>query len=98
MAATDTAIVCTCTNERRRADLSVTKTNTPGVSGEVDQATDAVMAGATSYVVTAGNAGPHAAHGAVVRDLPGANLSGCAATACTASGGAVAFTVRCTVH
>lgn len=98
MAATDTAIVCTCTNERRRADLSVTKTNTPGVSGEVDQATDAVMAGATSYVVTARNAGPHAAHGAVVRDLPGANLSGCAATACTASGGAVAFTVRCTVH
>lgn len=84
----DVAIVCTFTNEIHRADLVLTKTNTPGENSEQDQADDSVVSGATTaYAITVTNNGPHAAHGAVLRDPAGSGLS-CTTATCTASGGA----------
>jgi hypothetical protein len=83
------AAVCTYTNTLISANLSITKTNTPGTNGEIDQAGDTLLSGgATTYIVTARNTGPASANGAVVRDQPAAGLSGCAVTACNATGGA----------
>lgn len=85
----DTEVVCTLTNTRLGADLSITKTNTPGVNGDVDQAADTVVSGATTtYTVTARNNGPGAANGAIVNDTPASGLTGCAVTGCTATNGA----------
>ncbi|KRA16123.1 DUF11 domain-containing protein [Lysobacter sp. Root604] len=79
VAAADTAIVCTYTNTRRSADLSVAKTNGASL----------LTAGSTTtYTVTVRNQGPDAAHGAVVRDTPGAQLSGCTVIACAPIGAA----------
>ena len=86
--AADGAIVCTFTNTIHKADLSITKTNTPGINGEVDQASDVLVSGnATSYTITLSNAGPQAGDGAVLHDTPGANLV-CTTATCSATGGA----------
>ena len=70
------------------ADLSVTKTNTPGVNGDVDQTTDTVTSGtATTYTITVRNSGPGAANGTVVTDPATASLT-CTTATCTATGGA----------
>ena len=83
---TDTT--CTFTNVRRTADLRITKTNTPGVNGEVDQLGDTVVSGtAATYTITATNQGPHSADGTVLSDPLPSNLT-CATATCTASGGA----------
>ncbi len=61
------------------AALSVSKDN--GVSG--------VAAGSnTIYTVTFTNSGPSDASGALIRDIPSANLINCAVLSCTGSGGA----------
>ena len=71
-----------------KADIRITKTNTPGVNGEVDQAADTVASGATvPYTIVATNAGPKPADGAVLADPAPTNLL-CATATCTASGGA----------
>ena len=71
-----------------KADVRVTKTNTPGVNGDVDQAADTVASGATvPYTIVASNAGPQPANGAVLTDPAPTNLV-CTTATCTASGGA----------
>lgn len=76
----DTVIVCTIVNTRRQADLRITKTNTPGVNGNVDQTGDTATSGASStYTLTVTNAGPDAVTGAVVSDTPVTGLT-CPAT------------------
>jgi len=53
----------------KQVDLSLTKTNTPGVNGEVDQAVDTLTSGdTTTYVVTVTNNGPDSVAGALVTD------------------------------
>lgn len=80
-------IVCTVTNSRRLADLRVTKTNTPGINGEADQAADVLISGtSTSYTITVTNLGPDGADGVRVRDQP-TNVA-CATASCSASAGA----------
>lgn len=72
------------------ADLTITKTNTPGANGEVDQSDDTVTSGsATTYTLVVGNKGPSPANNAVARDTPGAGLSDCVATCTSTTGGAV---------
>lgn len=62
------------------ADISITKTNTPGVNAEVDQASDTVIKGAsTTYTITVSNGGPGTITGAVVTDTIGTGLT-CAPT------------------
>ncbi len=62
------------------ADLSVTKTNTPGVNGDVDQANDSVTTGSTTtYTLTVQNNGLDPALGPLVRDTVGTGLT-CTAT------------------
>jgi len=57
-------------------DLVITKTNTPGVNGEVDQASDTLTSGATTtYTLTVTNNGPDSVTGAVVTDTPTAGLT-----------------------
>jgi uncharacterized repeat protein (TIGR01451 family) len=82
-------LTCTFTNTRNAAaDLRLSKTNTPGQNGEVDQAADTVVSGtATTYTITVTNLGPDAANGAVVTDPAPTNLS-CATATCAAAGGA----------
>ncbi|MGL4178543.1 MAG: hypothetical protein ACRCSN_20995, partial [Dermatophilaceae bacterium] len=71
-----------------KSDLRITKTNTPGVNGDVDLPSDTVAAGGiTAYTVTVSNAGPKPANGAVLRDAATAGLS-CTTATCVASGGA----------
>ncbi len=82
-------LTCTFTNTRNpQADLRVTKTNTPGVNGDVDQAADTVVSGATAnYSIVATNLGPNAANGAVLTDPAPTGLT-CSTASCTAAGGA----------
>lgn len=81
-------LLCSVTNTRRVADLSITKTNTPA-AGANDQAGDSVARGAaTVYSIVASNAGPDAADGAVIRDTPVSGLI-CATVTCSAAAGAV---------
>lgn len=82
-------LTCTFTNVRNaQADLRLTKTNTPGVNAEVDQAADTVVSGSTvSYRITVTNLGPDAADGSVVTDPAPTNLT-CSTASCTATGGA----------
>ena len=62
------------------ADLLITKTNTPGVNGNVDQASDSVNSGGTTtYTLTVINNGPDMVTGALVTDTPGSGLT-CPAT------------------
>ncbi len=68
-------IVCVFTNVGG-SDLSITKTNTPGVNGNVDQASDTVTSGASNtYTIVVTNSGPAAVTGAAVRD-PAATRTG----------------------
>lgn len=82
-------LTCTFSNARNnQADLRLTKTNTPGLNGEVDQAIDSVVSGTTtSYTLTVTNLGPDGADGAVLADPPPTNLT-CTTASCTAAGGA----------
>lgn len=87
-AAAGTTINCSITNARRSADLRLTKTNTPGVNGEVDQAADTVVSGATTqYTIVVLNNGPDAANGAVITD-PAPTNAACSTASCSASAGA----------
>ncbi|WP_139202772.1 DUF11 domain-containing protein [Pseudoxanthomonas sp. GM95] len=72
-----------------RAELTVTKTNTPTL-GASDQANDTVTRGAaTSYQIVATNNGPVVADGAVIKDPVSTGLT-CATASCgSATGGAV---------
>jgi uncharacterized repeat protein (TIGR01451 family) len=83
-------LTCTFTNTRNAAaDLRLSKTNTPGQNGEVDQAADTLVSGtATTYTITVTNLGPDAANGAVVTDPAPTNLT-CTTATCAAAGGAV---------
>jgi uncharacterized repeat protein (TIGR01451 family) len=82
-------LTCTLINTRNPlADLRLTKTNTPGANGEVDQAADTVVSGATTtYALTVSNFGPDAANGSVLSDPAPTGLT-CATASCTAAGGA----------
>ncbi|WP_185960248.1 DUF11 domain-containing protein [Erythrobacter insulae] len=71
-------------------DLDITKTNTPGVNGEIDQATDTVLAGSnTTYTVIVTNNGPNPVNGAVVSDTPGSGITCDGATPITLTGSGV---------
>jgi uncharacterized repeat protein (TIGR01451 family) len=82
-------LTCTLTNTRNnQADLRVTKTNTTGVNGEVDQAADTVVSGSIrAYTITVTNLGPDAANGSVLTDPAPTGLT-CTTASCTAAGGA----------
>jgi uncharacterized repeat protein (TIGR01451 family) len=84
-----TPIVCRYTNTRvTTANLSLTKTNSPGVNNNIDQAGDTVARGEdTTYAITVSNAGPAAANGTVVRDPAAVGLD-CTAVTCTVTSGA----------
>lgn len=70
-----------------QADVRITKTNTPGVNGDVDQTGDTVVSGSnTIYTIVATNGGPAPASNTVVTD-PTSSLS-CTAITCAAAGGA----------
>jgi uncharacterized repeat protein (TIGR01451 family) len=70
------------------ASLSITKTNT---------VTSLTAGQTTSYLITAANAGPSAANGAILTDTPSAGLS-CTSVSCSSlSGGAVCPTAPITV-
>ncbi len=61
-------LTCTITNTPS-ADLRITKTNTPGINGNVDQADDTVTAGGTTaYTIRVTNNGPAGVTGAVLID------------------------------
>lgn len=82
-------ITCTFTNTRKTADLSITKTNTPG-SGANDQTTDTVTLGATtSYRIVVRNNGPDPADRAILRDPATPNLH-CSTVTCDATTGGAA--------
>lgn len=71
-----------------KADLVLTKTNTPGVNDEVDLPQDVVVPqGETTYVITLVNRGPKPADGAVLRDPVPTGVV-CTSAACSATGGA----------
>lgn len=79
---------CTFANHKLTADVVLTKTNTPGVNGNVDQPADNVVSGAPSnYAITVTNNGPDGADGTVVTDPVPTNLN-CATATCSAAGGA----------
>jgi uncharacterized repeat protein (TIGR01451 family) len=70
-----------------RADLSITKTNTPAL-GPSDQPADTVVSGsAVSYSIVAVNNGGASANGTVITDPAPTGLT-CATATCTAAGGA----------
>ena len=72
-----------------KADIRITKTNTPGANGEVDQSADTLDSGATTvYSITVTNDGPKPANDALVTDPAPTGLS-CTTATCSASGGAV---------
>lgn len=72
------------------ANLTITKTNTPGVNGEMDQANDTVTGGLpTTYTLVVSNAGPGSANNSVAKDTPDLGLSDCVATCTSTTGGAV---------
>jgi uncharacterized repeat protein (TIGR01451 family) len=82
-------LTCTFSNTRNpQADLRLTKTNTPGVNGEVDQAADTVVSGTTlSYSLVVTNLGPDGANGTVLTDPAPTGLT-CTTATCSGAGGA----------
>lgn len=71
-----------------KADVRITKTNTPGINGEIDQGADTVDSGAaTVYTIVVTNAGPKPANDTRVIDPLPAGLD-CPTAVCSASGGA----------
>lgn len=80
-------VVCTYTNTRRISGLQITKTNTPGVNGDIDQPSDTVTRGAsTTYSIVAANTGPDAADGARLRDPAPTGLTCTTATCAVTTG------------
>ena len=72
------------------ADFSITKTNTPGVNGEVDQSSDTVTSGDTvTYTLVVTNNGPDSLAGAIVTDTPGSGITCPAGNAVTITGSGV---------
>lgn len=72
------------------ADLSIRKTNTAGINGDVDQSNDTVTTGtATTYTLTVTNNGPDSITGAVVTDTPGSGLTCPATNSVTISGSGI---------
>ena len=72
---------------QRCADVSLTKTNTPGVNGDIDLDDDTVVANTTTqYALVVSNAGPDSADGVVLTDPAVPGLS-CASATCTVIGG-----------
>ncbi|WP_242112969.1 DUF11 domain-containing protein [Luteimonas aquatica] len=70
-------LTCTFVNTPNLVNLSVTKTNTPGI-GPVDQSGDQVLQGSqTSYDLVVSNAGPSTASNATLRDPAPTGLTGC---------------------
>ena len=69
------AIACTLTNTSNTVDLAITKTNTPGVNNNIDQANDTVVRGPTTYTLVVRNSGPATVTGAVVTDTPIAGIA-----------------------
>lgn len=88
--ASGTPLICTWTNTGPvTANLAITKTNTPGVNGNIDQASDTVIKGVTTtYSIVATNTGPDAADGTVLRDPASAGLTACSATCVVTTGNA----------
>jgi uncharacterized repeat protein (TIGR01451 family) len=86
-----TPIVCRYTNTRvTTANLTLTKTNSPGVNSNIDQTGDTLTRGdETTYAITVTNTGPAAANGTVVADPVPAGLDCFEATCAVASGAAV---------
>ncbi|SDQ55628.1 hypothetical protein [Pseudoxanthomonas sp. CF125] len=81
------AVVCRYTNTRRLSGLQITKTNTPGVNGDIDQASDTVTRGiSTTYSIVAANTGPDAADGARLRDPASTGLTCTTATCAVTTG------------
>lgn len=73
-----------------RANLQISKTNTPGVNGNVDQVADTVTSGVTTaYTIVVSNTGPTSANGTVLRDPAPTGLTCSAATCGSPTGGAV---------
>jgi len=67
-------------NVMATVDLAITKTNTPGVNGEVDQASDTLTTGdTTTYTITVTNNGPDSVTDAIVTDTITSGLT-CAGT------------------
>ncbi|MEP2736610.1 MAG: DUF11 domain-containing protein [Erythrobacter sp.] len=72
------------------ADLAISKTNTPGVNGEVDQSADTLTSGtSTTYTLVATNNGPDAVTGAVVTDTPVSGITCPAGNPVTITGNGV---------
>lgn len=70
------------------ANVSLTKTNTPGINGEVDQAVDKVVSGSTAvYTITVTNGGPDAANNSVLTDPASSGLT-CTSASCVSAVGA----------
>ncbi|WP_163838560.1 hypothetical protein [Pseudoxanthomonas sacheonensis] len=85
-----TAVVCRYTNTRRASGLMITKTNTPGTNGDIDQASDTVTRGVpTTYSIVAANTGPDAADGARLRDPVSTGLT-CTTATCAVTTGTAA--------
>jgi uncharacterized repeat protein (TIGR01451 family) len=71
-----------------KADVRITKTNTPGIDGDIDQSADTVDSGAaTVYTIVVTNDGPKSAHDTRVTDPLPAGVD-CPTATCSASGGA----------
>lgn len=71
-------------------DLVITKTNTPGVNGEIDQANDTVTSGSTTtYTLVVTNNGPDSVTGAIVTDTPTSGLTCPGSNAVTITGDGV---------
>ncbi len=85
----DDDLACTFINTRRlAANLSVTKTNTPGFNNELDQAADTLLSGnTTTYTITVTNGGPDAAHGSILSDAWPTSLN-CTTATCNPANGA----------
>lgn len=82
-------IQCRYTNSRRTADISLTKTNTPGMNGEVDLPGDVLQKGSTTvYTLSLRNAGPGSGNGSVIRDAAQPGLACTSVTCGNVVGGA----------
>jgi len=69
------------------ADFSITKTNTPGANGNVDQTSDTLTSDQmTTYTLVVTNNGPDGVAGAIISDVVGAGLTCPASNPLTLSG------------
>lgn len=70
------------------ADLSITKTNTPGQNGEVDLPSDTYAPGTRTYTIVARNSGPFGAQAQTVSDILPVGITSANWT-CSGTGGGV---------